>query len=294
LSLAIRVLMEDLSVFTTVDSLQDWLNINRCDQKVSLVPTMGALHHGHIELVRSAFSHSKIVVVSIFVNPAQFNNEQDLNRYPRTLKQDAALLKTVGNVVIFAPTVGEIYPKEFTKIDLELGVLDKVMEGLYRPGHFKGVLNVVHRLFEIVKPDYGLFGVKDFQQLTVIKYMAQTLDVGVKIISCDTVREKSGLASSSRNNLLSVSDMQKASIIIDTLQFAKKIVSKFEPEQVIGLAKDHFSKGELKLEYLTIVNPKTLEELKYWVPGSRMCIAAYCSGVRLIDNIELLEDAEIS
>ena len=150
--------MEDLNVFTTVDSLQDWLTHNRCNEKVSLVPTMGALHHGHIELVRSAFSHSKIVVVSIFVNPDQFNDEQDLTCYPRTLKQDTILLKTVGNVVVFAPAVGEVYPKEFTKIDLELGILDKVMEGLYRPGHFKGVLNVVHRLFEIVNPDYGLFG----------------------------------------------------------------------------------------------------------------------------------------
>ena len=286
--------MEDLNVFTTVDSLQDWLNLNKRDEKVSLVPTMGALHHGHIELVHSAFSHSKIVVVSIFVNPTQFNNEEDLIRYPRTLKRDTALLKTVGNVVVFAPAVGEMYPNEFTEINLELGILDKVMEGLYRPGHFKGVMNVVNRLFEIVKPDYGLFGVKDFQQLVVIKFMVNSFNVGVKIISCDTVREASGLASSSRNNLLSASDLNKAIMIIETLKHAKELASKFKPEEVVRLAKKHFSKGHLKLEYLTIVDPQSLEELKLWVPGSRMCIAAYCSGIRLIDNIELLDEDGIS
>lgn len=290
LSLAIRLLMEDLNVLTTVDSLQEWLNTNRGEEKLSLVPTMGALHHGHMELVRSAFSYAEIVVVSIFVNPTQFNNEQDLNRYPRTLKQDIALLKTVGNVVVFAPTVGEMYPKDFTNLDLELGNLDKVMEGACRPGHFKGVLNVVYRLFEIVRPDYGIFGVKDFQQLTIINFMNNSLDLGVTIIPCQTVREKSGLASSSRNSLLSASDLESATIIIETLEFAKKIASKHAPEKVLLMAKEHFSKGLLKLEYITIVHPDSLKEIKTWVPGSRMCIAAFCGGVRLIDNIELVDN----
>ena len=160
-------------MFSTVKSLQERLHSLGKETQVSFVATMGALHHGHLELVKKAFTLADTVVVSIFVNPTQFNKKEDLENYPRLLDEDLKLLKTVGDVIVFAPTVDEVYPKDYVDIDLNLGKLEHVMEGEFRPGHFKGVVNVVKRFFDIINPTYALFGLKDFQQLAVIEFMVE-------------------------------------------------------------------------------------------------------------------------
>ena len=286
--------MEDLKVFTTVDSLQDWIKLNGGGRKVSFVPTMGALHHGHAALIRKAFSFSDLVVVSIFVNPTQFNNKEDLKNYPRTLPNDLECLKAVGDVVVFAPSVAEMYPEGFKEIELNLGQLEETMEGKFRPGHFNGVVNVVKRLFDIVKPDYALFGLKDYQQLAVIKFMVKELNLPIEIVAFETIRENSGLASSSRNGNLSETEKIQAEIIYQTMLKAKALAMDHSPKDVKEKAVEFFNNGILKLEYLSIVDPKTLVELDEWVEGARLCIAAYCGNVRLIDNIELMEKVTVS
>jgi pantoate--beta-alanine ligase len=191
--------MGDSHVFTTVDSLRKMLDSRAENAKIGFVPTMGALHHGHISLVKQAMESCELVVVSIFVNPTQFNSSEDLIKYPRTLEKDVDLLNSAGEIVVFAPGIEDVYPANFENISVDLGDLGTVMEGKFRPGHFNGVMNVVKRLFDIVQPDYAFFGLKDFQQLAVIKFMTKALQLPVEIVACEIVREPSGLASSSRN-----------------------------------------------------------------------------------------------
>lgn len=281
--------MEDLGVISRVDSLRKILDQAAINKKIALVPTMGALHSGHMTLVQKAFSMADVVVVSIFVNPKQFNNKEDLEKYPRSLESDVEMLRKEGDVIIFAPTVDEIYPENFKEIDLDLGFLEETMEGEFRPGHFKGVVNVCHRLIELSHCDYALFGLKDFQQLAVIQFMKDQLNMKVEIIPCEIAREPSGLASSSRNRRLSETDKEKAVIIYNTMNMAKSLVLKQTPDSVKNEAVLYFSDSDLELEYLEIVDPDTLHALTSWVPGARICIAAYCNGVRLIDNMELIE-----
>lgn len=281
--------MEDLNVFTTVESLRKRLNENDGKSSVALVPTMGALHHGHLELVKKAMSLANEVVVSIFVNPTQFNKKEDLDNYPRTLENDVRLLKTVGNIIVFAPTVSEVYPEDYEAVTLDLGDLEHVMEGEFRPGHFNGVVNVCKRLIEIVDPEYSLFGLKDFQQLAVINFMVKSFNLGTKIVPCEIVRETSGLASSSRNQRLSEQEKEDAIIIHEMMVLLKALAKRFSPKEAKKIALEFFNRGELKLEYLNIVHPDTLLEIDQWVPGARSCLAAYCGEVRLIDNMELID-----
>ncbi|MDX2359730.1 MAG: pantoate--beta-alanine ligase [Crocinitomicaceae bacterium] len=276
--------MVDLSVLTSVESLRDRLYSDNGDSTVSFVATMGALHHGHIELVKEASELADTVVLSIFVNPTQFNNKEDLINYPRTLHKDIELLEGFENVVVFAPPISEIYPDGYNTFELELGILERVMEGEFRPGHFKGVVKVVKRLFDIIEPDYALFGQKDFQQLAVIEYMTKAFKMPVKIVGCETVREPSGLASSSRNYRLSEKELIDAEIIFQTMEYVKTLVDKHSVQEAIDLANKYFEQGELRLEYLEIVHPETLEQLDEWVSGARLCMAAFCGEVRLIDN----------
>jgi len=279
--------MKDVAVFTTVESLQNKLNSSINTADTAFVPTMGALHNGHLDLVRRALERSNKVVVSIFVNPTQFNSKDDLDNYPRTLERDVELLKTVGDVIVFAPTVAEMYPANFKEVDLDLGDLETVMEGKFRPGHFNGVVNVVNRLFQIIEPKYAFFGEKDFQQLAVINRMVELLDLSVKIIPCPTIREASGLAKSSRNERLNASQKKEALIIINTMNFIKENHSKFPLKELKIKAIDFFNKGSLELEYLEIVNSKSLQSIDTCDKDSRICIAAYCGEVRLIDNMAL-------
>lgn len=280
--------MGNSHVFTTVESLQRALSSHE-KNSIGFVPTMGALHHGHLALVRRALEENTVAVVSIFVNPTQFNNKEDLEKYPRDLQKDVELLATVGEVLIFAPTPDEVYPKDFKNIVLDLGKLETVMEGKFRKGHFKGVVNVVKRLFDIVQPTRAYFGLKDFQQITVIKHMVRALDLTIEIIGCDIVREPSGLASSSRNVRLSEREKEQSIILFDALTIAKQLSSKYSPVDVQRQVESIFLSSKLKLEYFEIVDPETLLSIKKWIPGAHACIAAYCGEVRLIDNMQLIE-----
>ena len=281
--------MGDSHVYTTVDSLRKKLDSHAENAKIGFVPTMGALHHGHISLVKQAMESCEIVVVSIFVNPTQFNNSEDLIKYPRTLEKDVELLNSAGEIVVFAPNIEDVYPANFENIHVELGDLGTVMEGKFRPGHFNGVMNVVKRLFDIVKPDRAFFGLKDFQQLAVVKFMTKSLNLPVEIVACEIVREPSGLASSSRNMRLSDEHKTEALALYNCLMLAKQLSAECSPRKARKKARKAFKQSGLVLEYLEIVDPTTLQPLrKEWVPGANACIAAMCGEVRLIDNLQLV------
>ncbi len=255
---------------------------------VGFVPTMGALHRGHLSLVEAAARENRVVVVSVFVNPTQFNNPDDLKRYPRNLDSDLQLLQPAGCDIVFAPEAEEIYPEPDTR-KFDFGSLERVMEGKYRPGHFNGVAQVVSKLFEIVKPGKAYFGLKDFQQLAIISKMVKMLEMPVEIVPCPIVREESGLAMSSRNELLSAEERKNAAVIYDTLRrgielSGEKTVAETEKWVIDTINKNPF----LNVEYFEIVDFETLQPVMSWNHDGRKigCIAAYCGDVRLIDNIE--------
>lgn len=277
-----------MSVFYTKESLIQALDRDRSEGKsIGFVPTMGALHEGHLALVSRALKQSDSVVVSIFVNPTQFNNSSDLEKYPRMLEKDVDLLKEVGNVIVFAPTIEEIYPENDHFEDLDLEGIDTVLEGRFRPGHFQGVVHVVRNLFQIVQPDKAFFGLKDFQQVAVIQLMVKKLGIPVEIIACPTMRSESGLALSSRNLRLTPEQKENALIIYNTLTFIKELKSKYSPNEAKLKAIEYFQNGELELEYLEIVDSTNLKPLNdRWVKGATCCVAAFCGEVRLIDNMQ--------
>ncbi len=279
--------MSENNFFTSVNSLKKTIQELKIKYKIGFVPTMGALHHGHVSLVDKAFEYAEVVVVSIFVNPTQFNNKSDLELYPRTLEEDLKLLSSYKNLIVFAPNVDEVYSFNYEKVKVDLGDLGTVMEGKYRPGHFDGVMNVVKRLFDIVQPKYAFFGEKDFQQLAVIQFMVKELQLPVEIIPCPIIREDSGLASSSRNRRLSEKNKQTSVLIFKSLLVAKELSCCFSPFQVKELIRDLYQLSSIDLEYFEIVNPQTLKSLTKWEPGAHACVAAYCNDVRLIDNLQL-------
>lgn len=280
--------MGGIEVFSTVVSLQKRLQSDGNKYLIGLVPTMGALHEGHMTLVRKSLSMCDITVISIFVNPTQFNNPTDLEKYPRNLDKDIELLKKQGDLIIFAPTVIEVYPEDYQAVQLDLGKMGDVMEGKFRQGHFDGVVNVVKRLFEIVKPNYAFFGLKDFQQLAVVEYMTNHFELDVEIVGCEIYREKLGLASSSRNERLTADQKQEALIIYESLLEAKKLASNKTIQEVIEEVQKRFEESNLELEYFQIVDPKTLMDLDVWQPRAHACITAYCGGIRLLDNLQLI------
>lgn len=256
---------------------------------VGLVPTMGALHEGHLALVREALHSCKTVVVSVFVNPRQFNNPDDLKNYPHTEEADIALLEAEGVQCVFLPTPEEVYTPDSKERHFDFGLLDKVMEGKYRPGHFEGVAQVVSRLFDLVKPDVAFFGEKDFQQLAIIRYMVAHYDFPLKIVGVPIVREESGLARSSRNSLLSPSERAAAPTIYATLKESRllKEEGKSVAEVIAWVTERLNSTEHLEVEYFTIVNEETLEEITRWSDAKNAvgCVTCYCGHVRLIDNI---------
>jgi len=283
-----------LQSFKTVDSISKWLQNNKTEGKtVGFVPTMGALHAGHVSLVERAKTECDLVVVSIFVNPTQFNSVEDLDKYPRSLENDIRILFTTNCDAVFVPEVLMMYPdypNHTDTVSIDLSQINTVMEGMFRTGHFEGVVNVVHRLFEIVEPNKAFFGEKDFQQLAVIRKMVSDLQLDVEIVACPTLREKTGLAMSSRNQRLSSKGMDDALIIYNTLLEAKKLATKMTPEQVKSFCASAFEKSSLTLEYLEICGSENLQILQdEWMPGARCFIAAYCEEVRLIDNMELIK-----
>ena len=256
---------------------------------IGFVPTMGALHEGHISLVKESAKKCAHTVVSIFVNPTQFNNKQDLETYPRTLEADCALLAESGADVVFAPTVEDIYPEEDTRI-FNLGGLDNYGEGPRRPGHFNGVAQVVTRLFDIVKPAYAFFGEKDYQQVAIIKYFVKDLNYPLTIVPCAIIREDDGLAKSSRNTLLTPAQREAAPHIYKTICKAAELKGKHTPKEVVEiLTKEIDQNPELETEYIEIIDADTLRPIENWddAESLRLWCAVYARPVRLIDNIGL-------
>jgi pantoate--beta-alanine ligase len=277
-----------MKLYTTITSLQEALKEGKSKGlNVGFVPTMGALHEGHLSLVKRAAGMCDIVVVSIFVNPTQFNDKNDLANYPRTLESDMKLLSTVRCEYIFSPSVEEVYPVPDTR-KFEFGTLGSVMEGAFRPGHFNGVAQVVSRLFEIVLPDKAFFGRKDFQQMAIIKEMVRQLNVPIEIVPCDIVREKDGLAMSSRNKLLLPAHRNCAPLIFQALKEAKGLVQIKSVAEVKKSVVERINSNQLlSVEYFEIVDDTTLMPVESWSePGTKVgCIAVYAGKVRLIDNI---------
>jgi pantoate--beta-alanine ligase len=254
---------------------------------IGFVPTMGALHPGHLSLVEEAGRQTGFVVVSIFVNPTQFNDKADLDRYPRDLQKDIDLLSASSCGLVFAPGAQEIYPQPDTR-QFDFGLLEQVMEGKFRPGHFNGVAQVVSRLFDIVQPDKAFFGQKDFQQLAIIREMVRKLNIPVEIISCPIIREADGLAMSSRNMLLTKDQRQNAALISATLFEAVKQTGKLSVQELCDWVIQRINENEyLNTEYFEIVNSNTLLPIDNWNDSCPKvgCVAVHCGKIRLIDNV---------
>jgi len=256
-------------------------------RSIGFVPTMGALHQGHLDLIRASLDRNCYTVCSIFVNPTQFNDPKDLEKYPRTLSSDSEMLLKAGCDLLFAPDVAEIYPKvPDTTPSFDMIGMDRVMEGKFRPGHFDGVVQVVYRLLDLVKPDHLFMGLKDYQQQAIIGRMILALNLPVFLVSVETTREEDGLAMSSRNARLTPEWRQKAPIIFETLQAVKTDV--LSGKNISRIEAYYFSKlTELgfRMEYLEICNPLTLQPISHFRDKAVVCIALWAGDVRLIDNI---------
>ena len=275
-------------IVQTIAELKACLNGEREQgHSVGLVPTMGALHAGHASLVERSVKENDVTVVSIFLNPTQFNDKKDLERYPRTLEADCELLEKCGAQVVFAPSVEEVYPEPDTRV-FSYPPTDAVMEGAFRPGHFNGVCQIVSKLFDYVEPDRAYFGEKDYQQICVIRRMVEDLKMDINIVACPVIREESGLARSSRNTLLSDDERQLAAHIYRVLSESRK--------QQMSVAETHdFVVSEidaiegLKVQYFSIVDGLTLADVSTWDDAESVvgCITVYCGAVpiRLIDHI---------
>ncbi|MFO7865086.1 MAG: pantoate--beta-alanine ligase [Salinivirgaceae bacterium] len=263
-------------------------NAAGANKKVGFVPTMGALHQGHLSLIDIAKKNADVVVVSVFVNPTQFNDPKDFEKYPRTIDDDIKKLDEAGVDIVFNPETSEIYPEKDTR-DFDFGLLDKVMEGKHRPGHFKGVAQVVSRLFDIVKPQIAVFGEKDYQQLAVIKKLVNDYNYSIEIIPGPTLREANGLAMSSRNERLAVDERANAAVIRAVLLESQSITGNYTPAQVEEwVIKKVNHNPHLTVEYFQISDSETLEPVAGWQENCDYvgCIAVFCGDVRLIDNIK--------
>jgi pantoate--beta-alanine ligase len=280
-----------MEIFKQIAPLKAFLkDIRRQGKSIGLVPTMGALHEGHISLIKASTSQNQLTVSTIYVNPTQFNNENDLLKYPRTLDKDTKLLREVGCDVLFCPENSEIYPEK-SLIKLDFGDLDKVMEGQFRPGHFSGVGLVVSKFLNIVEPDNAYFGQKDWQQFAVIQLLVEELKFNVTLHSVPTLRESDGLALSSRNLRLDAMQRKQATVFFEALTFAKREIQAGKTITKVKKAVKTIVEKEagITLEYFEIANSKNLKLLDN-VSGSEnpiMCIAGYVGEIRLIDNMFL-------
>ena len=265
-------------------------NAKSAGKTIGFVPTMGALHNGHLTLVKRCVSENDLCFVSVFVNPTQFNDKNDLANYPRTLEADAELLASVGCEFVFAPNADEMYDAEEMQkpFEFDFGGLDEVMEGRFRPGHFNGVVQVVSKLFQLVQPTRAYFGEKDFQQLAIIRRMVTIMNFPVEIVGCPIVREESGLALSSRNALLTPEQRQLAVHISQVLKesclFALETPVHELHDALVAAVN---AREGLEVEYFEIVDGKTLQPIEKWEETNDIvgCITVYCGKIRLIDNI---------
>jgi len=279
-------------IFNTNNELVSHLkSVTNSKTSIGFVPTMGALHKGHLSLLKTALEQNSVVVISIFVNPTQFNNPEDLAKYPRTLDTDVEKIKTVSTeIIVYAPSVNDIYEGKTISQHFNYDGIENQMEGKFRPGHFDGVGTIVKRLFEIVQPTHAYFGEKDFQQLQIVKKLVSKYNIPVKVIGCPIYRETNGLAMSSRNERLSKTEREKAELIFETLNHAKQLFGTKSAKEVSQWVTNAFAKQQLfELEYFQIADEETLlpcvrktKSKKY-----RAFIAVFVNNIRLIDTISL-------
>ncbi len=279
--------MAKTQVFRTVKSLQNHLSEVAKNRTIGFVPTMGALHAGHVSLVKESVETCDFTVVSIFVNPTQFNNASDLEKYPRDFDKDISLLEETAETIVFAPTVDEMYPEGHEAKRMELGRVAEIMEGEFRPGHFDGVVEVVYRLFEIIEPTHSFFGEKDLQQLSIIQRMVKEFNVPVNVVGCETHRLPGGLAASSRNKRLTEDQKEKALILYQSLDRVRSEKGQYGPREAREKVIEWFETSELELEYIEFVDATTFEDVADWTSNTHGCIAAYAGEVRLLDNISM-------
>ena len=284
-----RIIMQ---VTTIVEETRKLVkNWKKEGKTIGLVPTMGFLHEGHASLIKRCREENDIVVVSDFVNPTQFNDKNDLEKYPRTLDADCVLLEACGAAFVFAPSVAEMYPEPDMR-QFSYAPLDTVMEGAFRPGHFNGVCQIVSKLFDAVKPDRAYFGEKDFQQLAIIRKMVKQLHYNLEIVGCPIVREEDGLALSSRNARLSTVEREIALNISKTLYKSRTFAVDHSVEETLQFVESEIGKVQgLQLEYFEIVDGNTLQSIANWDDTTYAvgCITVFCGEVRLIDNIKYKE-----
>ena len=281
-----------MKVIHTIKDLQAELTALRAQgKKVGLVPTMGALHVGHASLVKRSVSENGVTVVSVFVNPTQFNDKNDLAKYPRTLDADCRLLEDCGAAFAFAPSVEEMYPQPDTR-EFSYAPLDTVIEGAFRPGHFNGVCQIVSKLFDAIQPDRAYFGEKDFQQLAIIREMVRQMNYKLEIVGCPIVREEDGLALSSRNKRLSAQERENALNISRTLFKSRTFATSHTVSETQKMVEEAIEAAPgLRLEYFEIVDGNTLQKVNSWEDAQYVvgCITVFCGEVRLIDNIKYKE-----
>ena len=278
-----------MQILTTASGLQAYTeHARQGGQRVGLVPTMGALHDGHLQLVQAARAECNEVIATIFVNPTQFNNADDFRLYPRVLEADAALLAPAGCTALFVPSVEEMYPRP-TVLRFDFGDLERVMEGAHRPGHFNGVATVVSKLFHLARPHRAYFGQKDWQQVAIVRQLVADLSFDLEIVACPTIREADGLAMSSRNRRLDLAARAAAPLLYQVLAAAAAQVRQgIPPAQVRAEADATLAREPLLTpEYLEVADAQTLQPLEQYAPGRAvvLCVAAHLGGVRLIDNV---------
>ena len=278
-----------MKVVNTILELQSLLlPLREQGKKIGLVPTMGALHEGHASLVRKCVLENDVTVVSVFVNPTQFNNKNDLENYPQTLDADCNLLSSIDATYAFVPAVNEMYPEPDER-RFSYPPLDTVMEGMFRPGHFNGVCQIVSKLFYIVQPDRAYFGEKDYQQLAIIRKMVNDLNLNIEIVGCPIIREKDGLALSSRNQRLSSQERVLALGISKALFASRDFAISHSVQETLKFVEESINRDKgLRLEYFEIVDGMTLQSVQNWNESVDIvgCITAFCGNVRLIDNIK--------
>ncbi len=277
-------------ILRTVSELEVFLeNCRKEEKSVGFVPTMGALHEGHLSLIRMAQIENTCTLLSIFVNPTQFNETSDFKTYPRNEERDLALIETLAIDAVFIPTTNEMYADvKNDLLDFSLEGLDNVMEGRFRKGHFDGVVTIVDKFFSLIKPNVAYFGLKDFQQLAIIRFLASKRHPKIKIAACPIIREADGLAMSSRNALLNNDERQKATLISNVLDTLKKKWRILPFNELISQARTSFDGTDFMLEYLEISDSETLKPLfDYSEKAAVACVAAKIGSVRLIDNCEL-------